>query len=157
MVWGWYQQRWKNTPANRDERHDDRCMLVMRSWTSTSDRTLVQSDLSSSSWTTTHDLIVPGWLRSTSGRRPSSEWTDQHAHMISTRSSMFGKCYRWRFCDVRSCQQLSWNWEMPTLKRGKILRLQPPETHWKHETPLSGCDYITWVTHELLPFVVSGI
>ena len=33
---------------------------------------------SSSLWTTTLDLIVPGWLRSTSCRRPSSEWTGQH-------------------------------------------------------------------------------
>ena len=64
---------------------------------------------SSSLWTTTLDLIVPGWLRSTSSRRPSSMCTGQHAHPISTRSSMFGKCYRWRFCDVQSNQRLSWN------------------------------------------------
>ena len=36
--------------------------------------------LSSSLWTTTLDLISPGWLRSTPSRRPSSAWTGQHAH-----------------------------------------------------------------------------
>ena len=59
----------------------------------------------SSLWTTTLAFIVSGWLRSrlrsTSSRRPSSVWTAQHAHLISTRSSMFGTCYRWRFCDVQ--------------------------------------------------------
>ena len=59
---------------------------------------------SSSLWTITLDFILPGWLRSTSCRRPSSEWTGQHAHPISTRSSMIGKCNRWRFCDVQSNQ-----------------------------------------------------
>ena len=29
-----------------------------------------------------------------------------------------------------------------------------PETHWKHETPLPGCDCIMWVTHKLLIVVV---
>ena len=85
-------------------------------------RPLVQCDTSSSPWTTTLDIILPGWLRSASSRRPSSVWTGQHAHLISTRSSMCGTCYRWRFCDVRSNQQLSWNWEMPSLKSGTILR-----------------------------------
>ena len=32
-----------------------------------------------------------------------------------------------------------------------------PETHWKHEKPLPGCDCITRVTHELLTVVSSGI
>ena len=74
----------------------------------------------------TLDLIVPGWLRSTSNRRPSSSvWTGQHARLISTRSSMFGTCYRWRCFDVRSSQQLSWNWEIPSLKCGTIFRWQP--------------------------------
>ena len=36
-----------------------------------------------------------------------------------------GTCYRWRLCDVGSSQQLSWNWEMPSLKSGTILRWQP--------------------------------
>ena len=63
-------------------------------------------------WTTTLDLILPWWLRSTSSRRPSSVWTGQHAHPISTRSTMFGKCYMWRFCDVQSNQRLSWNLKM---------------------------------------------
>ena len=67
---------------------------------------------SSSLWPTTPDLVVPGWLRNTSSRRPSSVWTGQHGHPISTRSSMFGKCYRWRFCDVQSNQRLSWNLKM---------------------------------------------
>ena len=58
------------------------------------------------------DLIVPGWLRTASSRRPSSVWIGQHAHLISARSSMFGTWYRWRFRDVRS-KQLSCNWEMP--------------------------------------------
>ena len=92
--------------------------IVMRgvlSWTSTSERTLVQSEFSSSSWTTTLDLIAPGWVRSTSSRRPSYVWTGQHTELISTRSSMLGTCYRWRFCVVRSSKQLSWNWEMPSL------------------------------------------
>ena len=71
------------------------------------------------------DLIVPGWLRSTSNRRQSSVWTGQHDHLISTRSSMFGTCYTWRSCDVRSSQQLSWNWEMPSLKSGTIFGWQP--------------------------------
>ena len=31
-----------------------------------------------------------------------------------------------------------------------------PETHWKHETPLHGCDCITWVTHNLLTVVAAG-
>ena len=31
-----------------------------------------------------------------------------------------------------------------------------PETHWKHETPLPGCDCITWVTHKLLTVVAAG-
>ena len=61
---------------------------------------------SSSLWTTTLDSIVSGWLRSTSSRRPSSVWTGQHVHLISTRSSMFGTCYRWRFCDVQPNQRL---------------------------------------------------
>ena len=64
----------------------------------------------SSLWTTTLDFIVSGRLRSrlrsTSSRRPSSVWTAQHAHLISTRSSMFGTCYRWRFCDVQPNQRL---------------------------------------------------
>ena len=68
--------------------------------------------ISSSLRTTTLDFIVPGWLRSTPSRRPSSVWTGQHAHLISTRSSMFGTCYRWRFCDVHSNQRLSWNLKM---------------------------------------------
>ena len=68
--------------------------------------------LSSSLWTTTLDLISPGWLRSTSSRRPSSAWTGQHAHPISTRSGMFGKCYRWRLCDVQSNPRISWNLKM---------------------------------------------
>ena len=67
---------------------------------------------SSSLWTTTLDLIVPGWFRSTSSRRPSSVWTGQNVHLISTRSSMFGTCYRWRFCDVQTKQRLSWNLKM---------------------------------------------
>ena len=50
---------------------------------------------SPSLWTTTLDLIVPGWLRSTSSRRPSSVWIGEHTHMISIGSSMFEKCYRW--------------------------------------------------------------
>ena len=50
---------------------------------------------SPSLWKTTLDLIVPGWLRSTSNRRPSSVWIGQHAHTISIRSSMFEKCYIW--------------------------------------------------------------
>ena len=29
-------------------------------------------------------------------------------------------------CDVRSNQELSWNWEMPSLKSETILRRQPP-------------------------------
>ena len=62
---------------------------------------------SSSSWTTTLDLVVPEWLRRTSSRRPSSEWTGQHAHLISTRSSMFETCYSCRCCDVQSNQRLS--------------------------------------------------
>ena len=41
------------------------------------------------------DLVVPGWVRTTSNRRASSVWTGQHAHLISTRSSMFDTCYRW--------------------------------------------------------------
>ena len=32
-----------------------------------------------------------------------------------------------------------------------------PEIHWKHETPLPGCAYITWVTHKLLTVVAAGI
>ena len=36
-----------------------------------------------------------------------------------------------------------------------------PETHWKHETPLPGCDCITWVTHtsywQLLLLVIELI
>ena len=67
---------------------------------------------SSSLWTTTLDFIVPGRSRSTSSRRPSSVWTGQHAHLISTRWSMFGTCYRWRFCDVRFNERLSWNLKM---------------------------------------------
>ena len=67
---------------------------------------------SPSLWTTTLDFIMPGWLRSTSSRRPSSVWTGKHAHLISTRSSMFGTCYRWRFCDVQTKQRLSWNLKM---------------------------------------------
>ena len=55
----------------------------------------------SSLWTTTFDFIVSGRLRSTPSRRPSSVWASQRAHLISTRSSMFGTCYRWRFCDVQ--------------------------------------------------------
>ena len=66
-----------------------------------------------------------GWLRTTCSRRPSSIWTGQHGHLISTRSSMFGTCYRWRFCDVQFNQELSWNWGMPSLKSGTILRWQP--------------------------------
>ena len=31
-----------------------------------------------------------------------------------------------------------------------------PETHWKHETPLPGCDCITWVTHKQLTVVAAG-
>ena len=31
-----------------------------------------------------------------------------------------------------------------------------PETHWKHETPLPGCDCIKWVTHKLLTVVAAG-
>ena len=31
-----------------------------------------------------------------------------------------------------------------------------PETHWKLETQLSGCDCITWVTHKLLTVVAAG-
>ena len=31
-----------------------------------------------------------------------------------------------------------------------------PETHWKHETPLPGCDCIMWVTHKLLTIVAAG-
>ena len=31
-----------------------------------------------------------------------------------------------------------------------------PETHWKHETPLPGCDCITCVTHKLLTVVAAG-
>ena len=31
-----------------------------------------------------------------------------------------------------------------------------PETHWKHEMPLPGCDCITWVTHKLLTVVAAG-
>ena len=67
---------------------------------------------SSSLWTTTLDLIVPGWLWRTSSRRPTSVSTGQHAHLISTRSSMFETCYMWRFCDVHSNQRLSWNLKM---------------------------------------------
>ena len=33
---------------------------------------------SSSLWPITLDFIVPGWLRSTSSRIPSSVWTGQH-------------------------------------------------------------------------------
>ena len=80
---------------------------------------------SSSLWTTTLDLIVPGWLRCTSNRGPWSVWTGQHAHPISTPSSMFGKCYRRRFCDVQSNRCLSWNFKMYQLKNGTILRWQP--------------------------------
>ena len=79
----------------------------MRSLTSTSDRTLVQSDPSSYSWTTL-DLIVPGRLKTTSSRTPSTVCTGQHAHLISARSSMFGTCYRWWFHDVRS-STLTWS------------------------------------------------
>ena len=50
-----------------------------------------------------------------SSMRSSSIWTGQHAHLISTRSSMVGTCYRWRFCEVRFNQELSWNWEMQIL------------------------------------------
>ena len=50
---------------------------------------------------------------------------------------------------------------MPSLKIGTILGWQPsrlhPETHWKHETPLSDCDCITRVTHDVLTVVASGI
>ena len=63
----------------------------------------------SSLWTTTFEFIVPGLLRSTSSRRPSSVLIGQHAHLISTRSSMFGTCYRRRYCDFQSNQRLSWN------------------------------------------------
>ena len=66
----------------------------------------------SSLWTTTIDFIVPGWLWSNCSRRTSSVWTGQHAHLISSRSSMFGTCYRWRICDVHSNQRLSWNLKM---------------------------------------------
>ena len=31
-----------------------------------------------------------------------------------------------------------------------------PETHWMHETPLPGCDCITWVTYKLLTVVAAG-
>ena len=31
-----------------------------------------------------------------------------------------------------------------------------PETHWKHETPLPGCDCVTWVSHKLLTVVAAG-
>ena len=31
-----------------------------------------------------------------------------------------------------------------------------PETHWKLETPLPGCDWIMWVTHKLLTVVTAG-
>ena len=61
-----------------------------------------------------------GWLRRTSSRRPKSIWTGQHAHLISTRSSMFGTCYMWLFCDIQSNQRLSSNWEMSSLKSGTI-------------------------------------
>ena len=131
-------------------------MRAMRSWTSTSDRTLVQSDPSLSKWTTTLDLIVPGWLRTTSSRRPSSVWIGQHARLIASRSSMFGTCYRWRFRDVRSNQQLSWNWKMSSLRSGTLLRWQPPRTHWKHETTLPGCDCFPWFTHKLMTGVAAG-
>ena len=129
-------------------------MRAMRSWTSTS--TLVQSDPSLSKWTKTLDLIVPGWVRTTSSRRPSSVWIGQHARLIASRSSMFGTCYRWRFRDVRSNQQLSWNWKMSSLKSGTILRWQPPRTHWKHETTLPGCDCFPWFTHKLMAGVAAG-
>ena len=79
----------------------------------------------SSLWMTTLYLIVPGWLRSSYSRRPSSVWTGRHAHLNSTRSSMFRTCYRCPFCEVQSNQRLSWNWAMPSLKSGTILRWLP--------------------------------
>ena len=83
---------------------------------STSDHTLVQSDpVHPYGRQRSTSLCLPGWLRSTSSRRPSSVWTGQHAHLISTRSSMFGTCYRWRFCDVQSNQRLSWNLQINVL------------------------------------------
>ena len=50
---------------------------------------------SPSLWTTTLDLMVVGWSRSTSSRMTSFVWIGEHTHMISIRSSMFEKCYRW--------------------------------------------------------------
>ena len=76
-------------PAHHAERHDDRYIRYRDEILDVYVRPYAGA-ISSSLWTTTLGLVVPGWLRSTSNRIPSSVWTGHHAHLISTRSSIFG-------------------------------------------------------------------
>ena len=138
--------------------------------------TLVQSDPSSSSWMTMLDLIMPGWLRSTSSRIPSPVWTGQHARLISTSSCQGGwgvpptgnhrpyglaSTLTWSQPD-RACLEHAtgsdfatsgpannsrWTGKCPHWRVGQCWDDSNPETHWKLETALPGCDCISWVTH----------
>ena len=152
---GWYQQRWKNRPTHRGEGmmtdlcyRDDILEVYVRPYAGA-------IGTSSSSWTTTLDFIVPGWLRSTSSRRPSSAGIGQHAHTISHDRLCLEHGTGGDFATSSPTNDYRGTWKCSNWRVEQSWNDIHPET--KHETALPGCDCLMWVTHKLLTVVVSGI
>ena len=129
----------------------------MISWKSTSDRTLVQSD----------PVHPYGRQRSTSscqggwGVPPAGGHRQFGLASILTWSQSDRACLKnatggdFATSSPTNDSRITWkchNWTVEQSWDGSH-----PETDWKHETPLPGCDWITWVTHKLLKVVASGI
>ena len=129
----------------------------MISWKSTSDRTPVQSD----------PVHPYGRQRSTSschggwGVPPAGGHRPFGLASILTWSQSDRACLKnatggdFATSSPTNDSRITWKWPNWTVEQS--WDGSHPETDWKHETPLPGCDCITWVTHKLMKVVASGI